>query len=271
MLTNVQVQTLGDDLLELTLEDVQLGYILTNIEGLDPVKAQVVSTDFAQLDGVQYQASYLGSRDVKFTIELEPFDYTISVSELRSQLYKFFLPKTPVTLTFSDTTRPTVYIKGVVEEFSTEIFSKVPTVNVTVFCADPDFKELLESTVTGVSGSLSYPFTYTGNVPTGSVLTILCSADNNGLTVYHGATGTPTYTFQLDYPFLTNDIITISSVAGNKYVTLTRNGVTSSIVYTITTGAIWPKALPGTNNIQVQQTTPGSSFNMVWTARHGGL
>lgn len=270
MLTGVQVQAPGDDILDLTLEDYSQGYILTNIEGLEPVKANIVATDYAQLDGTRYLSSYRSNRDVKFTIELEPYDYTTSVSELRAHLYKFFLPKTPVTLIFEDDILSTVQIKGYVEDFSTELFSKTPTINVSVYCSDPDFVETTTSSVTGVSGGLSYPFTYKGDVETGMVMTIRSSQINSGLTIYHGV-GAVKKTFQLDYQFAINDVITISSVRGDKYVTLNRNGVVSSILYSVVAGSVWPVAKLGTNTVQVQQTKSGSSFTATWLARRGGL
>ena len=271
MLTQVLFKSLGEDILDLTLEDYTQGYILTNIEGLEPVKANIVATEYAQMDGAQYQSSYRGARDIRVTIELEPYDYSLSVTELRVKLYRFFLTKTPVTIEFVDDVLQPVTISGVVEDFTTELFSKTPSVTVQIYCADPDFVEKAQSYVTGVSGNLSYPFTYTGDVEAGAVLTVRCSAANNGMTIYHSATGTPTYSFQLEYNFLANDIVTISSLPGGKKVTLRRSGAESSIVYAMTAGSVWPKARPGINSIQVYQTKSGSSFDMVWTARHGGL
>jgi hypothetical protein len=57
MLTGVEVRTIQDNLLALSLDDPSSGFIIEEIEGLDPVKASVVSSSFATMDGEQYQFS----------------------------------------------------------------------------------------------------------------------------------------------------------------------------------------------------------------------
>ncbi len=54
MLIKVEARTSSGALLILPLDDVSSGYVVEEIEGLDPVKATLVSSSFAQADGEQY-------------------------------------------------------------------------------------------------------------------------------------------------------------------------------------------------------------------------
>ena len=57
MLTRVEVRNDHGNLLNLSLQEILGGFIVEEIQGLDPVAATIVSSSFAQLDGEQYQSS----------------------------------------------------------------------------------------------------------------------------------------------------------------------------------------------------------------------
>ena len=57
MLTNVQVFTDQGALLTLSLEDVSEGFVIQSIDGLDPVNATVVSSNFALMASVPRSGS----------------------------------------------------------------------------------------------------------------------------------------------------------------------------------------------------------------------
>ena len=99
MLTAVEAFTPQGENLFLPLQDSSGGYVVQDIDGLDPVNAQIVSSKFARLEGEQYQSSYREKRNILISLGLEP-DYgaALSVSQLRSRLYDFFMPKSPVRL-----------------------------------------------------------------------------------------------------------------------------------------------------------------------------
>src|SRR5437868_144697 len=84
--------------LSLPLEDPSEGYIVREIKGLDPVKATLVSSSFANNDGEQFHSARRESRNIVVTLDLEP-DYAVrGVKELRDQLLNFFMPKTAADL-----------------------------------------------------------------------------------------------------------------------------------------------------------------------------
>lgn len=104
MLERIEVISNQGALLNLPLEDLDHGFLLENVEGLDPVKATITSSSFAQLDGSQYQSSRREERNIKLTISLVPdFSANESVRDLRRRLYAYFMSKAAVDLRFYDT------------------------------------------------------------------------------------------------------------------------------------------------------------------------
>jgi hypothetical protein len=83
--TNTQGQTLV-----LPLEAYNDGYLLSEIEGLDPVKATLVSSSFANLDGEQQQSARREARNIVLHLDLL-MGYGIPISALRRNLYIFFM------------------------------------------------------------------------------------------------------------------------------------------------------------------------------------
>ena len=68
MLKRVEVVTPQGAVLDLPLGDISSSLQIESIEGLDPVKATIASSSFAQLDGAQYQSSRRETRDIKLRI-----------------------------------------------------------------------------------------------------------------------------------------------------------------------------------------------------------
>src|SRR5690242_8791578 len=126
MIVQVEATNSRGSVLELPIDDVLNGLVMQEIEGLDPVKATIVTSSFAQQDGVQYQSSRRDQRDIKLSIGLEP-DYTVStVRGLRSQLYRHFMPKSEVQLRFIDDDGLAVLISGRVETCEAPPFVEEP-------------------------------------------------------------------------------------------------------------------------------------------------
>jgi hypothetical protein len=124
MLVAFEVSTRQGDTLTLPLDDVSSGVIVQNISGLAPVKATLVSSSFAGVDGEQYQSSRRETRNITIKLGLDPDPLTSSVSELRQQLQGFFMPKSEIDLTFYRNDTVDVSIAGVVESFDSELFSQ---------------------------------------------------------------------------------------------------------------------------------------------------
>jgi len=273
MLTRVEVRTRRGTLLTLPLEDVESGYILAGVEGLDPVKATLVSSSFANKDGAQYQSSRRESRNMKLKLELEPDYVTNSVESLRRNLYSYLMPKQEVDLHLVFDDGLEVDITGRVESHEAPVFTKEPAVDVSLMCFEPDFIDPNLVTIDGTSTDLDTEteVEYVGNIETGFIFTMELDRDESALTIY---VRKPDGTMQqIDFAasLLDGDILRISTIDGEKGAWLTRASVESSILYGISPQSAWPQFEQGTNGLRVYATGTTIPYTIEYITRYGGL
>lgn len=273
MLNLVEVRTAQGALLALPLEDVSNGFILENVEGLDPVKATLVSSSFANMDGGQYHSSRREERNIKLRLGLDPNYVDLSVTDLRRILYRYFMPKAPITMTFHDTSGLEADIQGRVESAETALFSAEPAIDISVTCFNPDFYEttpiIFSSTTT--STAVEELIEYEGTVETGIVFSLNVNRTMTAFTIYHRP---PDGTLrQLDFvaALQAGDVIRITTIPGSKKVLLTRAGTESSILYGMSPQANWVELEPGDNYIRVYAEGAAVPFTIEYTNKYGGL
>lgn len=273
MLTKVEVRNPAGDLLTLTLDDVTDGYILKDFEGLDPVKATIISSKFATLDGVQYQTARLEPRNLLVTLGLVPDYATGSVRALRSDLYKWFMTKALVHLTVYDSDGTIVKISGIVEDFGAPLFVKDPQAFISIFCSQPDLVEL--DPVTGSNSTVSntdeFPITYNGSIPNGIKFDLELNRSLSAFTIYHRPPDNIIRSFDFAGSLMDLDVLTVDTNVGLKAVTLLRASVESSLLYGRQPGSVWFQLQPGINNFRFFASGAAIPFDYTFTERHGGL
>lgn len=272
-LSKVELRTDLGAMLSLPLGDISGGYLVADITGLDPVPANIVSSSFARLDGDQFQSARREKRNPVFTIGLEPDYTTQSVRELRAQLNKFLNPKKNVHMRFYTDDAPTVDISGVVETFNCPLFVKEPVATSSVICFDPDFYEPVQVTVSGntTASTTMGNVPYSGTVDTGIIFKMTFNRSVSTFTIYHQPEGEGLQSMQISGNFLSGDILEISTVPGDKYAILTRGGVQTSILYTVSPYAQWTKFQPGNNALRVYTEGAAIPYTIQYTNKHGGL
>lgn len=274
MLTLVEVRNIAGTLLSLQLADPSDGFVVQRITGLDPVKATLISSDFAQQDGAQFHSARREARNIVFTIQLRPTDpFSTTVKDLRNQLYSFFMPKSQVDLRFVDSGGLTVTILGRVESCETPIFAADSIVNVSVMCFDPDFLELTSDTVTGdtVSDTTETLIEYDGTVETGLVFVLNVDRTEDAFTIYHRAPSGVITSLDFAGSLLADDILTINTITGTKGAVLTRTAIDSSVLYGVSAQSTWIELQPGENYIRVYATGDPIPWELTYTNRYGGL
>jgi hypothetical protein len=273
MLTTVEVRTRQGTLMVLPLEDISSGLIVADIQGLDPVKAVIVSSSFAQLDGAQYQSSKREPRNILMTIELEPDFVTTSVRDLRSQVYGFFMPKREVNLRFYDSDGLIVDIWGRVEYCQTPLFAKESEVNISILCMDPDFIDQDSIVVPGntVSDFTEFLISYEGTVGVGVEFILNVNRTVSEFAIYHRPPNEAVRTLEFIAPLQNLDVLTINTIPGSKEATLTRGGVDSSLLYGVTPQSNWIELIPGDNYLSVYASGAAIPFNITYMPRYGGL
>lgn len=274
MLDTIEVRTAQGTLLALSLADVLSGLIVENVDGLDPVKATVVSSSFAGVDGTQYQSSRREDRNIVIRVGLEPDYVTTTVRDLRNRLYDFFMPKSPVDLRFYDSSGFAVDISGVVETCETALFTKEPAVDISIICFDPDF--IQPSPLGGfsgmsTSGTTETLVTYEGTVETGVNFVLNVDRPLTEFTIYHRPPDGKLRTLDFAASMVAGDVLTISTVSGTKGATLTRAGSDSSILRGISPQSNWIELMRGDNYFRVYALGASIPFEITYVNRYGGL
>lgn len=279
MISQVVVTNAAGSVLTFDLYDVNNGYALEKVEGLDPVKATIVSSSYASLDGGAFQNAKNDPRNIKLTIGLEPNYTDQTVQSLRQGLYAFLMPKSKVSLQFYDdlTGLNSADIVGYVESFEGPLFTDVPEVNVSILCFDPDFvahDETVFSSNSSADGTTYVTLTYDGTVDSGFVFKLDVNRTLAELTIKRLA---PDGTYKImTFAFSTNlvsgDDLYVSTIPGNKYVEKEVAGVRTPILYSLSRESDWITLEPGANQINVD-TAAGASipYTITYNDRFGGL
>lgn len=255
----------------------KIGIAVKDITGLGPVKADVNMTKISSGDGSKYNSARVGTRNIVFTLLLLGIP---SAEESRQLTYKYFPVKKPVTLTF-ETDKRIAKITGYVESNEPNIFSEQEETQISVVCADPYFVNAKNGEITSVyfSGTepvFEFPFSnestsepliefgnikfrqeeivyYDGDSEVGIVIKMHALGEVRQITIYN--TGTRE-TMKIDTdklatitggPIEEGDEITISTVKGDKYITLLRNGKTYNILNALGKNIDWFQLVKGDN------------------------
>lgn len=273
MITKVEARTTLGMLLVLPLDTISNGYFISDIQGLDPVKANVVSSSFAQLDGAQYQSSRRETRNIILKIGLEPDFITNTVMDLRTNLYSFFMPKTEVSLRFFMSNGLTVDIVGRIESLESVLFTKEPEVNISIICFDPDFLELTAEEIEGftVNDSTEFLVEYDGTVETGIVFVLNVDRVLTEFTIYHRPADDVIRTLDFAAALEANDVLTINTRVGSKAITLVRDATQTSLLYGMPSQSSWIELQPGDNYFRIYAVGDPIPFTIEYVTRYGGL
>jgi hypothetical protein len=274
VLTRVDVSTPQGDLLSFQLDDEEASFLVQNIDGLDPVKATLSSSSYAGIDGAQFQSARREARNLVFTVGLNPDPLTESVRGLRLRLYNFFMPGTQVNLTFYDDEGPTVTISGVVEDAPSPLFTQEPAMNISITCFKPDFIDVTTTHIGDgmtTSGNTGRNFSYQGTSKTGTVITLNVNRTLTDFTIYHQPPNDLLRQLDFSASLVAGDVLTLSSVTGDKRITLNRGGTESSLLYGMSPQSQWIEFMPGNNVITFYATGAGVPFTLDYVAKYGAL
>jgi len=275
MLEKVEVRTDQGLLLTLPLQDISEGFVIESIDGLDPVKATIVSSAFAQMDGEQFQSSRREKRNLMLTLGYQPNYAVGTVQDLRKRLYQFFMPKARLQFRFFQTGEPVVEIYGTVESLDSPKFIKEPKAVISVLCFDPDFYDSTPILLTGntTTSTTETTHVYPGTVETGIIFRLLPNRDVTEFTIYHRPADDSlrSLEFSAASPLIAGDVLKISTSPGNKYVTLTRAGIDTSFLFGVSPQSNWISLFPGSNKLRVYAEGAAVPYQIEYTTKYGGL
>lgn len=250
-----------------------------DVQGIEPVKADITSTQSATGRGELPQGKSTGKRNIVLTLGLNPDWEVQTVSSLRQLLYAYFMPEQWCKLRFFSDDMPTVDIEGDVESFEPNIFSQDPEIQISIICYKPDFIDVDATIYEGVvdDGTTELEFEYIGTVPTGVELRVARTVD------------LPSYTGLLTATFLWNDIpsifeinpVTIDTTKYFKYSSVKEmkraqnvsvaDGAITNLLNRVVQPPVWPELKPGQNVFSLAAATPGQAWTLAYYNRFGGL
>lgn len=229
MLYNVQIRNMLNDILvdlPFGVESNNMPYLIKEIQGLGPTKANLSSSTSAGLDGIFIQASRRDARNLVFKIGYRPdFLANNDVQSLRRRAYEYFPPEQKLVLYFQDDAVETVKIYGTVESHEPVMFSKDPEVVISIICEDPDFQSYREQSLSGFNNIAIDP-SYVATADTGFVLEFSATRAITTIRIENLVNDDIRYSS----PLVAGDLLKISTVRGNKYAHLTRDGVTTNVL-----------------------------------------
>lgn len=272
-LTMIEVRNAQGTLLTLPLDDVSDGLVLQDVGGLGPVKATLSASSYAGSDKSQFQSARREARNITLQIGFEPDYVTNSVSSLRDNLYQFFMSKRKVFLRLFTSDDLEVDISGIVESCEPTIFTKDPMVDVSIMCYDVDFV-VLDPTVISedtVDDSTNITVTYPGSTEVGFVFVLSLDRTLSEFSIYHQPPDGSLYQMDFAASLLSGDVLTISTVDGNKYASLNRSGTISSVLYGVLPQSKYMKLEQGDNMIRVYAEGDPIPYTITYTAEYGAL
>lgn len=255
------------------------GLLIKEIDGLGPVKGNINTSELASFDGTVYNSSRLDERNIVLTLVFDDSS-GMSIESIRQLTYKYFPIKKLLTF-YIETDNRTAAATGYVESNEPNIFSDKEETKISILCPDPNFYSAGEDgthivTFFGMTPLFEFPFEneslseqliefgsienktentvyYDGDLETGVIIRMHAIGSVGDITIYN--TGTRERMFisasriqeLTGYGIVNGDDIIISTIRGDKYITLLRNGIYTNILNALDRGSNWFSLSKGDN------------------------
>ena len=269
---------LGDSIKLILREPERTGFLVGKVEGLGPSKANIITTDISTNDGSRYNTARLDKRNIVMTLVFVDNIHHESVEDLRQKSYKYFPIKKNVELVI-ETDNRLLKTTGYVESNEPNIFSSQEGTQISIVCPDPYLYSAGENNETifySVDPMLEFPFSneslsepllvmgnihlitegvvvYKGDAEVGMTIRIHANGPAVNLSVYNIETKEKMAIDSSKLEALTGsgiiakDDIIITTMKGNKTITLIRDGVSYNILNCLGKNVDWFTLTKGDN------------------------
>lgn len=247
-------------------------YILKSISGLGPAEADVFISSTVNQGGV-FQSRVPHPLEPVVLMGLNP-NYTIgqTAADLRTAIYKLSASATgAVTLQLMDGATVVAQVTGYPKKVETVPFDKNPQCQITFACPNSHLEAPADTNVTvPAAGVAAITFTAGGDDKTGFLASYTVTAARTFITITHSQTG---QFMKLTYAFAIGDVVTIDTRPGSRKVTVTRSGVTTNIIGSLSTDSKWLTVLPGSNTFTRSANAAGGTdwTSFLYKARFQGV
>jgi hypothetical protein len=221
-----QIDLMSDDTVELPILGVtpKNSLLIQKVTGLNPPDRSLFIGDYSQ-DGGLYQGRRVGSRNVVFTIDLNPNPALgETVSSLRESLYKAFIdPQVDgdyLKLLLHNDDNREIYLVGYCEKFESEIFSSDTMCQISMICPDPYLRSNQDTIHEISSGWVTFPYVYEGTAETGFIVHIYVTTASNAITLQNNGK-----LMKLNGPsnYGIGDIIVLDTIRGQRSISITKS------------------------------------------------
>lgn len=255
------------------------GYRIRNIDGIEPVKADINTTNNASMNGIHINSAYQRSRNIVVTIGLYPGN-SKTLEDLRKQLYLNAPVGLSTRLSFDlDEGGKYRLIEAVVESNEMNRFSKDPEQVISFICPDPYFTSSVETTypVHGSDLTTGYVVPYSGTAEAGFNFWFMLGSDIKAGGYFqvtnkapYGRSNTQRLSFATDVKVNAGqNAIAFNSVPGDRRIIVH----TSSWLKALANNHTWPMLRPGNNTLKLDTKTSSLAYNaqVTFTERYGEL
>lgn len=273
MLTMVSATNERNGTLLLPLMDASGGYSVKDIQGLNPVKATLVSTSLAQQDGASLNNARRETRNITMSLGLESDFVTNTVSQLRRQLYSYFSPKSAITFSLYEDDVFWGSAVAIVESCEANMFVADPQIDISLICNDPDFYAPDVTSIDSftVSDASTQTITYEGTTETGILFTLTFLEAATGITLNNTRPNGSLDLLELDGPFANGDVLTVNTNDRQKSLILSTAGHPQSVLSYLGSRSEWIKLQPGDNLFRAFYNGTTTPFNIQYTAKFEGF
>lgn len=288
--------------LELTNPD-KSGFAVAKIEGLGPPEATINGQEMASADGMFYSSARASTKQIIFTLEFRSrtkdsqYGY-LSIEDCRHLCYKYFPLKKEITITVH-TDSQILYTKGYVESNNPEIFSQQEYSVISVICPDPFMHEIGDNKTifSGVQSTFEFPFSnesleepllefgsiwldttavleYVGTIDTGVLISIHAYGPCENIHIFNVDTREQILIDTEKIKTITGeglqakDDIIISTVKGDRYCRLLRNGEYINIIGALGRDTDWFQITNGDNAFGFTAKSGESNISVTFSCQN---
>lgn len=272
MIEELRITNPGGSTLTLDMRTSQTDHdiLIFNMDGLGSPKATIAGLGGPNLSGQVINAVKIDPRQINLTLAVTAHGTEVSGNDeevARAKIYQYFPIGQEIDFRVVATDKD-VTIKAYVEQNEFNQFAKVENAVISLFCADPFFKNVSQSTPSISAGGTTV--TYGGEVESGVDIVVDFTGSVTGDLTVTNSNNSQSMTFDFSQitqnvsgglPIQNGDQLVINTRVGQKSVIYTRSSTDYNLFSGIGQNDDWLKLLPwGTNT--VGWSVGGGSSNM---------
>lgn len=145
MIKFIEITNQKDEVLRLELTNADTGFYVKEIKGLEPVRANVTTSDIVTGDGATFNSSRAEKRNIVMSLGFLPNEGMDSntIELIRHKCYKFFPIKQKIKFYIETDTRQ-LYTYGYIESNEPSIFDEQEGAEISIICPEAFFKSTEE-------------------------------------------------------------------------------------------------------------------------------